>query len=166
MKSYMLTGKDLKAARRKTGMNQTDFGRSIGLSRHTVSYWENKKQIKIAPVGPTGTVARMLQALSLPYYLGSNARARAWGFIDRQQEAHDRQIVKQLTALKAREAIRAASRRVICGAKTRKGHPCKLNSEPGRRRCKFHGGLSTGPKTAEGRARIAEAQRKRWAASW
>jgi hypothetical protein len=29
---------------------------------------------------------------------------------------------------------------------------------------KFHGGLSTGPKTPEGRARIAEAQRKRWAA--
>jgi hypothetical protein len=31
-------------------------------------------------------------------------------------------------------------------------------------RCKFHGGLSTGPKTAEGQAKIAEAQRKRWAA--
>jgi ABC transporter substrate binding protein len=32
------------------------------------------------------------------------------------------------------------------------------------RRCRFHGGLSTGPKTAEGKARIAEAQRRRWAA--
>jgi hypothetical protein len=38
-----------------------------------------------------------------------------------------------------------------------------MKSEAGRRRCKFHGGLSTGPKTAEGRARIAEAQRRRWA---
>jgi hypothetical protein len=36
-------------------------------------------------------------------------------------------------------------------------------SEPGRKRCKFHGGRLTGPKTAEGRARIAAAQRKRWA---
>jgi len=34
--------------------------------------------------------------------------------------------------------------------------------EPGKRRCRFHGGLSTGPKTSEGRARIAEAQRRRW----
>jgi hypothetical protein len=29
--------------------------------------------------------------------------------------------------------------------------------------CRFHGGLSTGPRTAEGKARIAEAQRRRWA---
>ena len=28
----------------------------------------------------------------------------------------------------------------------------------------MHGGLSTGPKTAEGRVRIAEAQRRRWSA--
>ena len=31
-------------------------------------------------------------------------------------------------------------------------------------RCRFHGGLSTGPKTEAGRARIAEAQRRRWLA--
>jgi hypothetical protein len=30
-------------------------------------------------------------------------------------------------------------------------------------RCSNHGGLSTGPKTANGRARFAEAQRLRWA---
>jgi DNA invertase Pin-like site-specific DNA recombinase len=30
------------------------------------------------------------------------------------------------------------------------------------KRCRFHGGLSTGPRTAEGKARIAEAQRRRW----
>jgi len=51
-----------------------------------------------------------------------------------------------------------------CGAKTRKGHPCKMMSEAGKRRCKYHGGMSTGPKTPEGKARIAEAQRKRWVA--
>jgi hypothetical protein len=36
-------------------------------------------------------------------------------------------------------------------------------SEPGKRRCRFHGGLSTGPRTAEGKVRIAAAQRRRWA---
>jgi hypothetical protein len=50
-----------------------------------------------------------------------------------------------------------------CGATTRKdGHPCWWEPEPGKKRCKFHGGRSTGPKTAEGRQRIAEAQRRRW----
>ena len=31
-------------------------------------------------------------------------------------------------------------------------------------RCPLHGGLSTGPKSAEGKARIAAAARARWAA--
>ena len=65
---------------------------------------------------------------------------------------------------RAREDERAAKRRVRCEARTtRKGTPCKNMSEPGRRRCKHHGGRSTGPKTVEGRERIAEAQRARWA---
>ena len=47
-----------------------------------------------------------------------------------------------------------------CGAKTRKGAPCrapavwdKKRNRPRNGRCKLHGGLSTGPKTPEGRAR-------------
>jgi hypothetical protein len=34
--------------------------------------------------------------------------------------------------------------------------------ELGKGRCRFHGGLSTGPKTEAGRAGITEAQRRRW----
>src|SRR5262244_3317906 len=51
-----------------------------------------------------------------------------------------------------------------CCAKTRAGAPCIRRVVPGKRRCRFHGGLSTGPRTVEGRARIAEAQRRRWRA--
>jgi hypothetical protein len=54
--------------------------------------------------------------------------------------------------------------RPACGAQNRQGKPCSVKVEPGKRRCRFHGGLSTGPKSEEGRARIAEAQRRRWAA--
>lgn len=50
--------------------------------------------------------------------------------------------------------------RPLCGAKTRKGSPCqapavwdKANNRPRNGRCRMHGGLSTGPKTPEGRAR-------------
>lgn len=39
-----------------------------------------------------------------------------------------------------------------CGAKTRKGTPCKSPAMKNGR-CRLHGGLSTGPKTPEGRAR-------------
>jgi hypothetical protein len=72
-------------------------------------------------------------------------------------------LIARLAVLLARAAALKAERRVKCLAKTRKGTACRHKSEPGKRRCKFHGGLSTGPRTAEGRERIAEAQRRRWA---
>ena len=52
--------------------------------------------------------------------------------------------------------------RPLCGAKTRAGGNCMVKVELGKARCRFHGGLSTGPKTEAGRARIAETQRRRW----
>nr|WP_281383384.1 HGGxSTG domain-containing protein [Pseudoxanthomonas broegbernensis] len=54
----------------------------------------------------------------------------------------------------AYESGSQATRRVICGAKRhRDGQPCQAKSEPGKRRCRFHGGRSTGPTTPEGKAR-------------
>lgn len=43
----------------------------------------------------------------------------------------------------------------ICGALTRKGTACFCKKLYKNGRCKFHGGLSTGPKTAKGKARVA-----------
>jgi len=43
-----------------------------------------------------------------------------------------------------------------CGAKTRAGTPCKLNSLYGNGRCKYHGGLSTGATTEAGKAKVAK----------
>jgi hypothetical protein len=40
-----------------------------------------------------------------------------------------------------------------CGAKTRTGTPCRRPAMPNGR-CRLHGGLSTGPRTPEGRRRI------------
>ena len=45
-----------------------------------------------------------------------------------------------------------------CGAKTRKGSPCQRPAVARTGRCPNHGGKSTGPRTEEGRARIAAAQ--------
>src|SRR5215468_1645338 len=44
-----------------------------------------------------------------------------------------------------------------CRAKTRRGTPCQCPAMPNGR-CRLHGGLSTGPKTAEGIERIREAK--------
>ena len=50
----------------------------------------------------------------------------------------------------------------LCGARTRAGSPC-LGKARANGRCRLHGGMSTGPRTGEGRRRISEAQRRRWA---
>ncbi len=51
--------------------------------------------------------------------------------------------------------------RPLCEARTRSGTPCRAKAVEGRERCRLHGGLSTGAKTAEGRARICESNRRR-----
>ncbi|MHB1077364.1 HGGxSTG domain-containing protein [Thiobacillus sp.] len=40
---------------------------------------------------------------------------------------------------------------MTCGARTRAGTPCKQKAIYANGRCKFHGGLSTGPKTEAGK---------------
>ena len=46
---------------------------------------------------------------------------------------------------------------VMNGAKTRQGTLCQNPAIKGRARCKLHGGLSTGPRTPEGKAGVAAA---------
>ena len=167
------TGADLREARKRAGLSQSELARRAGLCRNTVQYWENKPRL----AWRGWAIGRMIDVLgidvlpdsfqsSLHIYLGSNARAWGWGLSPGTRqlmeaerlaaEARRREIDQQI-------ADWASRRRVTCGAMTRKGTPCRMKSEPGKRRCKYHGGRSTGPKTAEGRARIAEAQRRRWA---
>ena len=49
---------------------------------------------------------------------------------------------------------------IRCGAKTRSSTPCAKFPMDGKRRCRLHGGLSTGPKTAAGKAAISSANTK------
>lgn len=48
--------------------------------------------------------------------------------------------------------LRMPSLGELCLAKTRRGTPCQARALPSGR-CRFHGGLSTGPKTPAGKAR-------------
>ena len=156
-----LTSAELKAARKAQGLNQTELGKRAGFARGAVSYWENRRgQLWSSPA-----LDKMLDVLGLEhlkYYRAPNARARPWGFTDPQQEVLDRKSEKEIQRLTDRVAREQSRERVRCNAKTRAGHPCKHMSEAGRKRCKFHGGMSTGPRTKAGRARVAEAQRLRW----
>lgn len=50
----------------------------------------------------------------------------------------------------------------ICGAKTKDG-VCMETPVQGKTRCRLHGGLSTGAKTAEGRKRQSDGAKALWA---
>ena len=52
-------------------------------------------------------------------------------------------------------------RGITCGAKTRAGTPCKQKDIYNNGRCKFHGGLSTGPRTKRGKRRASLNWKKR-----
>jgi transcriptional regulator with XRE-family HTH domain len=163
-KSYhgpQMTGAELRAHRKAAGLSQSELAKRAGVSRDAVGYWEAKEVV------PTryGAPNRFCEVLELRVFPRSNAHARGWGLTmpDPWQARLDAMTEAQMGRLRARNAARLAKRLVLCGAKTRKGTACRNMSEPGKRRCKYHGGKSTGPKTAEGRNRIAQAQRQRWA---
>ncbi|RDW13113.1 helix-turn-helix domain-containing protein [Paracoccus thiocyanatus] len=154
------SGAELAARRKAAGLKQHELAQRAGCGRSAVQYWERRSRID-----PTSwAVARMAQALGWVLRARTAvqyAHARGRGLTRDIAEA-DALAAAMFEEWKAREAQRATTRRVICGARNRKGAPCRCKSEPGKRRCKFHGGRSTGPKTPEGKARIAQAQRQRW----
>ncbi|MEO1108748.1 MAG: HGGxSTG domain-containing protein [Pseudomonadota bacterium] len=52
---------------------------------------------------------------------------------------------------------------MYCGAKLPDGSRCMSEPVKGKRRCRLHGGLSTGAKSPEGQRRQSEAAKARWA---
>ena len=165
-----MTGAELAAARRRAGLSQTALGARVGVGRHAVSFWECKPQVEPNQHAPRlmleglRAMGVLLDNGDLPDNDDQYARARD-GVLHRPPVWMTEFVARLLAEAQAqaRAAARLARRRVRCGALTRRGTPCRAFSEPGRRRCRFHGGRSTGPRTPEGKARIAEAQRRRWA---
>ena len=114
---------------------------------------------------------RIRQSVSLQQYLCLAKEARFRRALRlfsaaKQREAEEREFQRAIEQSQAeerqrrREQKRARRQAPLCGAKTRGGEPCRRKAVPGKRRCRNHGGLSTGPKTAEGKARSLDALRR------
>lgn len=154
-----MTGADLATIRKAAGLSQAELAQRVGIGRHAVSYWECRPQVERR----AWAVCCMAEVLTLPdMHACQRAAIERVAHREATLAAQDEAFAAMVMRLQARRDLVKATRRVRCGAKTRKGMPCQVKSEPGKRRCKFHGGRSTGAKTPEGKARIAEAQRRRW----
>ncbi|MEZ5720982.1 MAG: helix-turn-helix transcriptional regulator [Paracoccaceae bacterium] len=151
-----MTGDDFRALRKQRGLSRVTLARLAGVHPDTVRYWERKAIVDLRGWAPD----RLLKAMGLDKFSRRHvypaARfkegifppiTRAWGGVLDLTEKYP------VTTRSAK----------TCGARTRKGTPCRTKALPGKTRCKFHGGLSTGARTPEGIERIREAQRRRWA---
>lgn len=84
-----------------------------------------------------------------------NASLRVTSKRSGQVEAITRSLGTVSIARARAGANNLASLRVPCGGKRRRdGQPCDALSVPGKRRCKWHGGCSTGPRTVTGKAKV------------
>lgn len=137
-----MKGHELAVLRKAAGFTQTQLAQAAGIGRHAVSYWECKETIDLR----SWAVGRMREHLNLPYF-PTTTRTRVMG--SWLTEARDPSWTE---AWLLKQKLAKASIRVRCGAKTRQGTPCKAQSIAGKRRCKNHGGLSTGPKGIPQRA--------------
>lgn len=151
-----MTGAELRQARHAAGLSRRVLAALAGLHPDAVRYWERKPRLDLCGYA----VVAMLTALGLDDLSRRNLHASNRFTASRHGESLGATNARD--GLLPRRGISSVHNR--CGARTRKGTPCRAKALPGKTRCKFHGGASTGPRTAEGRARIAEAQRKRWAA--
>lgn len=140
-----MTGPDLKAHRLAAGLSRPALADLAGLHPDTIRYWEVKTQVDPFGYAPP----KIFAALGLPL-----PKRHFGDFLHTTRARHG------VLLYPVRKSPVTHS---FCGAKTRKGTPCRAKPIPGKARCKFHGGLSTGPRTPEGKARIADAQRRRWA---
>lgn len=83
---------------------------------------------------------------SRPEFADEYARANDFGICQPKRAPAHARMTSGLSTPKA-------ALRVPCGARRRRdGLPCEALSVPGKQRCKWHGGASTGPRTAKGKA--------------
>lgn len=146
----------LRACLKAAGWTCAGLARKAGVDRTTVHYWLRK-------VGPLQGHAPALfrkAFIAAGIDIGPDLKSTATPFERIDPFAW---VDAMVEAKLGRERLRLAAKAIHCGAIRTNGKPCPAKPVPGKKRCRFHGGCSTGPRTPEGRMRIADAQRKRWA---
>jgi len=151
-----VTGSDLKELRRMFGFSRRQLAIHIEVHPDTIRYWERKTLLSAYAKVPM----QILQELGIGV-LDVSTVLRSVRF---------KRLITHLTIERPRELAEptpeeggaiGGNKISSCAAKTRTGSLCQAKPVPGRKRCRMHGGLSTGPKTEAGRMRISRAQKKR-----
>lgn len=136
------TGADLRKARLAYNVSARAVARAAYVAPSTVLRWEKMGLLPKAPTAALRLIARVL-------------RVRISG---RSGPRRKKGLHELLTGFPEEKQVPEP-----CAARTRSGTKCRNYPVQGKRRCRLHGGLSTGPKTAEGRKKCANAAKEMWA---
>ncbi len=149
------SGQDVRRERIAKGLSARELARLAGVHHRTVGYWEQKADLDFSAYGVRAILGDLGWRITRHFHAGARG-----GVLSGAMEI---ELLEYAFGRMPRSLVKAiAAPRVRCKAKTRNGSECRAMSEPNRQRCRFHGGLSTGPKTAAGRKAISQAQRERW----
>lgn len=172
----IVAGCQIRAARSLLYWSRHDLARAAGVHCNAVAYWEQTvavptgrreahacariretfHQAGVEFVGHAKPGVRLVENAN--YCMRPPSRARARHGVKRYLPPWEMLVRTKTVATVAARGKQLST----CGARTRTGSPCRRKGLDNGR-CRNHGGLSSGPKSLAGRARVAEAQRKRWA---
>jgi transcriptional regulator with XRE-family HTH domain len=171
----IIMGNQIKAARSLLGWTQHELADAARVHPNAVSYWEQTVAIPTGRHQPHACrkMAEALRRFGVEFFGHAKPGVRlvqnhnyCWRPPSRARARHG--VIPVISGLaesspntqRHRHQLNATP--MACSAKTRANGSCRAKAMANHR-CRMHGGLSSGPKTSAGRARIAEAQRRRWA---
>jgi len=177
---WISTGAQIRAARALLDWTQHDLADAAGLHVNSVSYWECQAEfpsglfrepvacrqirqvlaragVKFLSDPAPGVQLRGKATITPPQRAAARTRASSGIIVE--------EIVADITPANTLGPSQPINKKpgARCGAKTRSGQACRRPGLGRGGRCANHGGASTGPRSDEGRKRIALAQKKRWA---
>lgn len=141
-------------------------------SNPRVDYYPGREALEIfqarkaeeRPGSVAGTNSAVLDAILLEWAdltgINNQSKSNPMTPAKRPELIHPYARASDFGGIPARLLLPENKAKQRCGAKTKAGHPCRSKAEPGKQRCKWHGGRSTGPRTAEGKARALGNLRK------
>lgn len=136
-----ISGNALREARLNYGASIRAVARAAGVAPSTVIRWENTDLLPKAPTQALRCIAHVLRVrlMERKRPVSKGPHARFFQFVE------------------------ADTVSAPCMARTRHGGQCKNAPVVGKKRCRLHGGASTGPKTMTGRLICSQAARNMWA---
>jgi hypothetical protein len=143
---YLNTGTEVRRARERAGMSRRALADAAGLHPNSIKRLEGLGDI---PCSSWYALKRV--APYLPWFVVINPPIR-------REPRKERLCAAKCAPAGVVPPVPEVKK--LCGARTRKGPPCVAPARPNGR-CRMHGGLSTGPRTPEGRQRIVDALRRR-----